>query len=194
MYQKYKNIKQIYNLTDEQLIEGCIRKDAQCQKAVFDRYGSKLLGVSVRYARNNADAEDILQDAFIKVFEKINQFRHEGSFEGWMRRIVVNVALKKYKVLRYSSEQTDKDIAEHEDIIHNDASAYAHLSEKDLLKLINELPDGYRLIFNMYVIEGYKHEEIAALLQINAGTSRSQLAKARNLLQKQILQLQRVAV
>ena len=176
------------------MIEGCIRKDAAYQKAVFDYYAGKMLGISSRYARNKSDAEDIVQEAFIKIFDKITQFRQEGSFEGWMRKIVVNTALKKYKLLRYSIEESVHEIAENDELNNNDASAYGHLSEKDLLKLINDLPDGYRLIFNLFVIEGYKHEEIAEMLKINAGTSRSQLAKARNLLQKQILQLQRVAV
>ena len=187
MYQRINNIKQIYNLTDEQLIEGCIRKDAHCQKAVFDLYAGRMMGVSQRYARNKSDAEDILQEAFIKVFEKIVQFRHEGSFEGWIRKIVVNTALKKYTLLRYTAEKYNQDVSEYEELDSNDVSAYAHLSEKDLLKLINELPDGYRLVFNLYVIEGYKHEEIANMLNINPGTSRSQLAKARTMLQKQIL-------
>ncbi len=192
--QTNENIKQNYNLTQNELIQGCIRRDPVCQKAVFDFHARKMMGVSQRYARNKSDAEDILQEAFIKIFEKIEQFRHEGSFEGWIRKIVVNTALKKYSVLRYSAEKFNQDIAECEEFNSNDVSAYSHLSEKDLLKLINDLPDGYRLVFNLYVMEGYKHEEIAKMLNINSGTSRSQLAKARTMLQKQILQLQRVAV
>ena len=181
-------------MTQSELIEGCVRRSPLCQKAVFDLYAGRMMGVSQRYARNKSDAEDILQEAFIKVFEKIVQFRHEGSFEGWIRKIVVNTALKKYTLLRYTAEKYNQDVSEYEELDSNDVSAYAHLSEKDLLKLINELPDGYRLVFNLYVIEGYKHEEIANMLNINPGTSRSQLAKARTMLQKQILQLQRVAV
>jgi len=180
-------------LTDDELIVGCIRQEAACQKAVFDRYASRMLGVSHRYARNTNDAEDILQDAFIKVFAKIKQFKGEGSFEGWIRRIVVNTALKKYTLTRYSKEITGYDVTESNQAVA-DPSAYGHLSEKDLLAMINSLPDGYRLIFNLYVIEGYQHEEIAEMLGIQPGTSRSQLVKARLLLQKQILQSQKVAV
>ena len=181
-------------MTQKELIEGCARHDSICQKAVFDLHAGRMMGVCLRYARNKSDAEDILQESFIKVFDKINQFRHEGSFEGWIRKIVVNTALKKYTLLRYTAEKFNQDVSECEDLYSNDVSAFSHLSEKDLLKLINDLPDGYRLVFNMFVIEGYKHEEIANMLNINAGTSRSQLAKARAMLQKQILQLQRVAV
>lgn len=180
-------------MNENELIRGCIREEALCQKEIFDRYASRMLGVCNRYARNSADAEDILQDAFIKVFDKMHQFKFEGSFEGWIRKIVVNTALKKYSLRRY-----DKEVSGYETTERNengiDPTAYSHLSEKDLKDLINNLPDGYRLIFNLYVIEGYQHDEIAQLLGIQAGTSRSQLVKARSMLQKQIIQLQKVAV
>jgi RNA polymerase sigma-70 factor (ECF subfamily) len=152
-----------------------------------------MLGVCHRYARNSADAEDILQDSFIKVFSKIRQFKFEGSFEGWIRRIVVNTAIKKYSLTRYDKEITGYEVSESMQPAA-DPTAYGHLTEKDLLALINKLPDGYRLIFNLYVIEGFQHDEIAAMLGIQAGTSRSQLVKARTMLQKQILELQKVAV
>ena len=181
-------------LTEDQLIKGCIRQESSAQKALFDLYAGKMLGVCQRYARNDADAEDILQDAFIKIFDKIKQFKSEGSFEGWIRRIVVNTALKKYTLSRYSKEISLEDYAKSDNRIDSDPIAIDHLSEKDLLQLINSLPDGYRLVFNLYVIEGYRHEEISEMLGIQSGTSRSQLAKARNLLQKQILALQKVAV
>lgn len=180
-------------MTDEELIKGCTRDEAACQKEVFDRYASRMLGVCHRFARNSADAEDILQDAFIKVFAKIHQFKSAGSFEGWIRKIVVNTAIKKYSLIRYSKELVGVELTDHSQPT-NDPLAYGHLSEKDLMALINELPDGYRIIFNLYVIEGYQHDEIASMLGIQPGTSRSQLVKARMMLQKQILQLQKVAV
>ena len=180
-------------LTDEQLIKGCIQEDESCQRELFRRYAGKMLGVCQRYARNAADAEDIVQDAFIKVFEKIYQFKSEGSFEGWIRRIVVNTALKKYTVIRYDKEISGYEITDRNES-SMEASAYSHLNEKDLLGLINNLPDGYRLIFNLYVIEGYQHEEIAQMLNIQPGTSRSQLVKARNMLKQQIIQKQRIAI
>lgn len=181
-------------LTDIEIIRGCIKDDALCQKSLFNRYASTLMGICVRYARNKEDAEDILQDSFIKIFKKISQFKGEGSFEGWMRRIVVNTALKKYTVSRYTKEFSVEDVKEPQLLDNNDVPAFTHLSEKDLLVLVNNLPDGYRLIFNLYVIEGYQHDEIADMLGIQPGTSRSQLVKARHLLQKEIIHLQKVAV
>jgi RNA polymerase sigma-70 factor (ECF subfamily) len=178
----------------DEIIKGCKRKEPAAQKAAFELFAGRMLGVCLRYARNSADAEDILQDAFIKVFEKINQFKNEGSFEGWIRKIVVNTALKKYTLSRYSKELLGEELSEKETVCYANPAVYNHLSEKELLSLINKLPDGYRLIFNLFVIEGYKHEEIATMIGINAGTSRSQLAKARMYLQKQIIELQKIAV
>jgi RNA polymerase sigma factor (sigma-70 family) len=180
-------------LTEEHLIKACIKGDAASQKEVFDRFAGRMLGVCHRYARNAADAEDILQDAFIKIFDKLHQFKFEGSFEGWIRRIVVNTALKKYSVRRYEKEVSGY---EHKDKDESflEPSAYSHLTQKDILDLINNLPDGYRLVFNLFVIEGFQHDEIAEMLGIQPGTSRSQLVKARMMLQKQIIQLHKIAV
>jgi RNA polymerase sigma-70 factor (ECF subfamily) len=180
-------------LTEEQLIKACIKEDAASQKEVFMRFSGRMLGVCNRYARNSADAEDILQDAFIKVFDKIHQFKFEGSFEGWIRKIVVNTALKKYSLRRYEKEVSGYEVNDRNES-EMEPSAYSHLSQKELLELINNLPDGYRLVFNLYAIEGFQHDEIAEMLGIQPGTSRSQLVKARNLLQKQIIELQKIAV
>ena len=180
-------------MTEEELIRGCLREEAACQKELFNRYASRMLGVCNRYARNSGDAEDILQDAFIKVFDKIRQFKFEGSFEGWIRRIVVNTALKKYSLRRYEKEVSGYEIKDRDES-GMEPSAYSHLTQKELMELINNLPDGYRLIFNLYVIEGYQHDEIAAMLGIQPGTSRSQLVKARSMLQKQLLASQKIAV
>lgn len=180
-------------MTDEELIRGCIKEDSTCQRELFNRYASRMLGVCYRYARTAADAEDILQDAFIKVFDKMHQFKFEGSFEGWIRRIMVNTALKKYSLRRYEKEVVGYEIKD-KDESGMEPSAYAHLTQKEILELINNLPDGYRLIFNLYVMEGFQHEEIAEMLGIQPGTSRSQLVKARTMLQKQIIELQKIAV
>ena len=181
-------------MTDIEIIKGCVKDDALCQKSLFNRYASLLLGVCMRYARNKEDAEDILQDAFIKIFKKISQFKGEGSFEGWMRRVVVNTALKKYTVSRYAKEFSVEEVKDSTIPDGNDVPAFNHLTEKDLLALIHNLPDGYRMIFNLYVIEGFQHDEIANMLGIQPGTSRSQLVKARQMLQREILQIQKVAV
>ena len=193
-YLNCKNKGKIYIfLTDDELIKGCIQEDESYQRELFRRYAGKMLGVCQRYARSAADAEDIVQDAFIKVFEKIYQFKSEGSFEGWIRKIVVNTALKKYTVIRYDKEVRSYEITDRNES-SIDASAYSHLNEKELLGMINNLPDGYRLVFSLYVIEGYQHEEIAQMLKIQPGTSRSQLVKARNMLKQQILLKQRIAI
>ncbi len=180
-------------MTEDQLIKACIREDAASQKEIYARFSGRMLGVCHRYARNGADAEDILQDAFIKVFDKIHQFKFEGSFEGWIRKIVINTALKKYSVRRYEKEVVGYEIKDRDES-GMEPSAYSHLTQKEIMDLINNLPDGYRVIFNLYVIEGYQHDEIAEMLGIQPGTSRSQLVKARNMLQKQILELQKIAV
>ena len=180
-------------MTEEELIRGCIREDATCQRELFNRFAGRMLGVCNRYARNAADAEDIMQDAFIKVFDKIHQFKFEGSFEGWIRRIMVNTALKKYSLRRYEKEVVGYEFKDTNES-GMEASAYSHLNQKEILELINNLPDGYRLIFNLYAIEGFQHEEIAEMLGIQPGTSRSQLVKARMMLQKQIIELQKIAV
>ena len=180
-------------LTEDQLIKACIKEDAVSQKELFVRYGSRMLGVCHRYARTAADAEDILQDAFIKVFDKLHQFKFEGSFEGWIRKIVVNTALKKYSLQRYEKEVNGFEIKDRDER-SDDPSVYTHITHKELLELIKNLPDGYRIIFNLHVIEGYQHDEIAQMLGIQPGTSRSQLVKARMMLQKQITELQKIAV
>jgi RNA polymerase sigma-70 factor (ECF subfamily) len=158
---------------------------------LFEQYGGKFMTVCLRYANDAMEAEDMMQDGFIRIFNNIHQFKFEGSFEGWMRRIIVNVALKHLqKKKMHFNEISQND--------HNapqvDTYAYSSLGEAELMKLINQLPVGYKIVFNLNVIEGYSHDEIAAMLGIQASTSRSQLVKARKMLQSQILQLQKIAV
>lgn len=170
-------------ITDEELIEGCVAANKRSQQELYTRYANRMWGVCLRYARNREEAEDILQEGFIKVFDNISKFRNEGSFEGWIRRIMVNTALKHYSRNTFREESLGAD----EHLAGSiPAEAISRLSEKDLLCLIASLPEGYRLVFNMYVIEGYDHREIASMLGIAESTSRSQLVKARIMLQKQI--------
>lgn len=178
-------------MTEHELIRGCIRKDATCQRKLFELYAGKMMSVCLRYAADAAEAEDMLQEGFIRIFSYIHQFKFEGSFEGWLRRIVVNSALKQLQKKRISFTE----ISDHQD--HSprmDPYVYANLGEEDLMKLINALPEGYRVVFNLSVIEGYSHEEIAQLLNVQPSTSRSQLVKARKMLQNQITELQKIAV
>lgn len=150
-----------------------------------------MMAVCLRYAQDQMEAEDMLQDGFIRIFSNMHQFKFEGSFEGWIRRVVVNAALKRLQKRKmHFQEITDRN----EDAPRMDPYVYTHLGEAELMQLIQQLPDGYRTVFNLNVIEGYSHEEIAEMLGIQAGTSRSQLVKARKMLQQQILERQKIAV
>jgi RNA polymerase sigma-70 factor (ECF subfamily) len=142
-----------------------------------------------RYATDQPEAEDMLQDAFISIFSHINQFKSAGSFEGWLKRITVNAAIrviqkKKVRIVTISEEQYETEL--------QDLNVLSDLNAEDLLKFISELPDGYRMIFNLYVIEGYSHDEIAGILKIKPATSRSQLSKARVILKARIYSSQKV--
>ena len=142
--------------------------------------------VCLRYARSKADAEDILQDGFVRLFQNIHQYKSEGSFEGWIRRIFVNASLKKYQTKKWSMEQSGIEHISEEKVEPGIIDA---LSEQEIIGLIGQLPEGYRIVFNMYVIEGYSHREISELLGINEATSRTQLLKARKQLQQKICKL-----
>lgn len=178
-------------MTDRDLIKGCIRENRACQKEVFRRYAGKMMAVCLRYSRNRMEAEDVLQDAFIRIFDHIGDFAFKGSLEGWIRRIVVNTALQQYRQL---SRREEEQGLEEVETFALEPSIYAHLHEKELLNLIAQLPDGYRMVFNLHAIEGYSHREISELLGIEESTSRSQLVKARKLLQAKILDMQKIAV
>lgn len=185
------SIRQARRMTEKELIKGCIREDAQCQQALFKRYAGKMMAVCQRYARHRLEAEDMLQEAFVKVFDNIDKFAFKGSFEGWIRRIVVNTALKHNQRKYLTNEQIAMEKIPDRP---TDPSAYARLGEQELLRMIARLPEGYRIVFNLYAIEGYSHREIAELLNIQESTSRSQLVKARKMLQTQLDKLQRIAV
>lgn len=178
-------------MTDKELIEGCLRKDPHAQKALFVRYAGTMMAVCIRYARHRLEAEDILQEAFIRVYDNLDRFQFKGAFEGWIRRIVINTALKNYQRKQYSQEQIG---LENLPETSSEPVAYAQLGEAELLDMITRLPEGYRLVFNLYAIEGYSHKEIADMLGIQESTSRTQLLKARKLLQSQIERQQRLAV
>lgn len=179
------------SMTEKELIEGAIRRDERCQRALFDKYAPTLMGVCIRYCRNQTEAEDALQESFIRIFDKLKLYDFKGSFEGWMRRLCINVALKTYQRKRFTHEQSGLESLPE---TPTDPTAYAQLGEQELLALVAALPDGYRLVFNLYAIEGYSHKEIANTLGIQEASSRSQLLKARKLLQKQIQRRQRIAI
>jgi len=167
-------------MDEKKLIQACIKEDKSAQKALYDLFSAKMYFVCLRYARHEAEAQDILQDAFIKVFDKLDSYRFSGSFEGWVRRIMVNTALHYCRKSTYKYENIG--IEDYQDKVVN-SKAISRLSEQELLGIIQQLPDGYRMVFNLYIIEGYSHKEIAEMLSISENTSRSQLAKARKWMQ-----------
>jgi RNA polymerase sigma-70 factor (ECF subfamily) len=175
-------------VTEEELIAGCRANDRRAQRAVYDRYAPLMGAVARRYCHRDADAEDVVVGAFYRVFSKIDSFRESGSFEGWIRRIVVNEALmllrKKY-ALKRASELTDVNPSHYA----IPARAAERLAEQDILNLLDAMPVGYRTVFNLYVIEGYKHREIAELLGISINTSKSQLILAKKRLREQLERL-----
>jgi RNA polymerase sigma factor (sigma-70 family) len=162
------------------LIEGCIRGDRKMQYELYERFAPKMYGVCLRYASGNEEAEDILQEGFIKVFKKIGSYRSEGSFEGWMRRIFVNTAIEHFRRKTYTQPVTE---AEENTVEGKYLSVLDALAEKDIVQLVQQLSPGYRTVFNMYVIEGYSHKQIADELGISEGTSKSQLSRAKQILQ-----------
>lgn len=167
------------------LIEGCKQQDRSCQKALYLRYVKLASRISLRYARDEHEAKDIVQNAFIKVFTKIGSYKaRKGTFESWLSRIVINEALQLYrKQQRYSDLEIEEDYT-----IEIAPVVLEHLQAEDILKLLRKLPDGYRLVFVLFVVEGYSHQEIAKELGITASTSRSQLTRAKKLLQKFIIE------
>ncbi|MFZ9387096.1 MAG: RNA polymerase sigma factor [Chitinophagaceae bacterium] len=171
------------NITELDLLRGCLKGDRRMQEELYSRFSPRMFAVCLRYAGNSEEAEDILQEGFIKVFKKMESFRGEGSFEGWMRRIFVNTAIEHFRRKRYLMPVTEK---EENSIEGKYPSVLDDLGAKDILALVQELSPGYRTVFNMYVVEGYTHREIADMLGISEGTSKSQLSRAKAILQDMV--------
>ena len=177
----------IYRAQEEDLIRGCKRGDHHAQQRLFDRFSGRMYGICTRYVKNTMQAEDILVMGFTKVFDRINQYKGDGSFEGWIRRIMVNESLTYLRKTRAMVVETDLESAHQEP---DYARLSDHLEAEDLLKLIEKLPPGYRIVFNMYAIDGYSHKEIAEALGISENTSKSQLSRARLYLQKMLAEIE----
>lgn len=172
--------------TDKELIERCLAKDPKAQEYLYKRYCRCMYGVCLRFARNTLEADDILQEGFIKVFTFLKDFRHQGSLEGWIRRTIVNTAINYYNSKHNEWSETNIEKAESYQAVTEDI--LSQISTNDLLKIIHELPEGYRLVFNLHVIEGYTHQEISEMLNISENTSKSQLSRARMALQQRLMQ------
>ena len=171
------------NITESDLISGCINGNRRMQEELYRRFSPRMYAVCLRYAGSSEEAEDILQEGFIKIFKKLSSFRGEGSFEGWIRRIFVNTAIEHFRRKRYLQPVTEK---EENTIEGKYISVLDTLAEKDILDLIRQLSPGYRTVFNMYVVEGYTHKEIGDILGISEGTSKSQLSRAKVILQDMV--------
>jgi RNA polymerase sigma factor (sigma-70 family) len=177
------NYERNQNITESDLLQGCIEGNRRMQEELYRRFSPRMYAVCLRYASNAEEAEDILQEGFIKIFKKLDSFRSEGSFEGWIRRIFVNTAIEQFRRKRYLLPVTEK---EENTIEGKYFSVLDELAEKDILSLVQELSPGYRTVFNMYVVEGYTHKEIADMLGISEGTSKSQLSRAKVILQEMV--------
>ncbi|TDQ08727.1 RNA polymerase sigma factor [Pedobacter metabolipauper] len=171
----------------DELLDGCKAGNRKMQEALYKQTSSKMLAVCARYAKDNMEAEDVLQLGYIKVFQKVKEYRGDGSFEGWIRRIMVNTAIESYrKNLRMMNVVPIEDAYEQP----STGFDFSRLGMQELMKLIQNLADGYRIVFNMYIIEGFSHKEIAAALGISEGASKSQLSRARAILKEQIIKLE----
>lgn len=169
--------------SETEIIQGCMKGERKFQQMLYNALSAKMFSVCLRYANEYNSAQDLLQEGFVKVFRNIEKFRGEGSFEGWVRRIFVNTAIEHYRKQVNMYALHDNGTNAYEDYHDN---ALETLKYEDILKMIQKLSHGYRTVFNLYVIEGYSHKEIGELMGISEGTSKSQLARARYLLQKMI--------
>jgi RNA polymerase sigma-70 factor (ECF subfamily) len=166
---------------EEAIIEGCKRKEPKFQELLYQKYSARMMAVCTRYAKTRFEAEDVFHEAFVKVFQNIETYQ-QGSFEGWMTRIFVNTSINNFR--RNQKHYNHEQHSEENDSGSADEVILSGISAKELMAVIAELPEGYRLVFNMYVVEGYTHKEIGEMLNIAEGTSKSQLAKAKAYLKK----------
>ncbi len=173
----------IYRAKDVELVEGCKRQNRNAQKRLYEQYASKWYVLCCRYIKDRMEAEDVLIIAFTKILNKIDQYTGEGNFEGWMRKVIVNEALSYLRKNKNMYLETDIEAADYEPDYEN---LEKNLEAEDLLKMIDQLPTGYRIVFNLFAIEGYSHQEIGEQLGISESTSKSQLSRARASLQKSL--------
>jgi RNA polymerase sigma-70 factor (ECF subfamily) len=177
------------SITEEELIERCRNNNSKAQASIYEKYAGKMLSVCMRYIKEGHEAEDTMIQGFMKAFSKIGQFKNEGSFEGWLRRIMVNESLtylrrNKSMYLEVEIEKADRE--------PDYSTLSSNLEAEDLMKMVGNLPMGYRTVFNLYAIEGYSHKEIGDQLGITVNTSKSQLSRARNMLQQMLLKSERL--
>ena len=177
-------------MTDQELVQACLRKDPKAQRALYDQFAGKMMGVCLRYVKDQIDAQDVLQEGFIRVFEKLNQYSGKGSLGGWIRMIMINTALIMIrKKKKFSHHEEFSDAVE---FTREDYGILDSLGAEEIIKLIQHLPDGYRTVFNLYAIEGYSHKEIGQMLGVSESTSKTQFFKAKKHLKKAITLLDQI--
>ena len=167
----------------DEILKGCLSGDRRSQEHLYKMFSARMFGLCLQYSNNYDDAKDILQEGFIKVFQKLKQFDKRGSFEGWIRRIMINTALERYRSQTRLYPLTEQDVRR-EDLIYEEV--FETLTARDLVKLMQELPPRYRMVFNLYAIEGYTHKEVGDMMGISVGTSKSNLSRARQILQEKV--------
>jgi len=178
------------DISEDELVKRCVRKEAKAQKLLYDTYHGTLLGICMRYAKSKTEAEDILQTGMIRIFKHISSYSGKGSFEGWMKRIIINVSIDNFRKSNKFYYHHNFDQLNGESYLRLEIPDDLEL--KDLLKLIQELPPGYRIVFNLYAIEGYSHKEIGEKLGVSENTSKSQLLKARRALIEKLTMLNHI--
>jgi RNA polymerase sigma factor (sigma-70 family) len=176
-------------MTEEQLIDGCKARNPLSQRQLYEKYSRKMMGVCLRYTNNRDEAQDVLQDGFVKVFEKISSFQSQGSFEGWLRRIFVNTSLDNIRKNKENNLLADIDQVGY--ALDSGQSVEGDLNAEELMKILNSIPAGYKVVFNMFVIEGYSHKEIADELGVSESTSKTQFLRAKAYIMK-VMQKQKM--
>ncbi len=178
-------------MSDKQIIEGCAKHNRKAQQLLYDKYSRFLLGICLRYASDKAEAEDILQDSFLKIFFNIKEFSGTGSFIGWLRKVAINTAITHYhKNLKYRYHIEIEEYVSVETGVSSFEEDF--FTSDELFKVLNELPAGYRMVFNLYAIEGYKHKEIAEILGIDTNTSKSQYSRAKASIREKLEKLGKI--